>query len=254
MAAPKHIHIATVGDHEVMIYKVFNHLSDIDRLYLLYTVADEYETYLEDKDQYCNKAKTIKKELSNLCPDIILKPVRLEDFMGIVQTIYSIARENGTEPRYSINISGGTKLMSAAAYYSAYYIRADVYYSQRIDDKNGDPIPSLTKVIKIDAPKAVNLRGYTKLQKEILKFVEQYESGRIDRSDFVYKNVLSNVDIANHLKTNKQNISNNLKSLVAKGLLEKEVEGRNNSIKLTPHGVMIARYIDTEDVKIINEW
>lgn len=254
MVAPKHIHIATVGDHEAMIYKVFNHLSDIDRMYLLYTVDDEYAIYLEDKDKYFNKAKAIRDELCNLCPDIILKPIRLEDFMGVIQTIYAIARENGTEPRYSINITGGTKLMSAAAYYSAYYIRADVYYSQRIDDKDGNPIPSLTKVIEIDAPKAVNLRGYTKLQKEILKFVEKYESGQLDTSDFVYKDVLANVDIANHLKTNKQNISNNLKSLVAKGLLEKEVEGRNNSIRLTPHGVMIARYIDTEDVKIINEW
>ena len=250
----KNIHIATVGDHPTMIYKVFHHIPDIDCLYLLYTTDDEYGTYLNSQDEYLDKANEIRDELLKFCPDIYLKPVRLEDFMDIVQTIYAIAKEHGTDPKYTINFTGGTKLMSAAAYYAAYYIRADVYYSQRINDKNGDPIPSLTKVIKVDSPKAVNIKGYTKLQKKILKCIEDYESGTLDTKDFADKDTLTNDDIARETKTNKQNVHNNLKSLIAKGLVEKEIKGRRNHTRLTPHGVMIARYVDTEDVKIINEW
>ncbi len=237
-----------------MIYKVFRHIPDIDCVYIIYTEDDQYGTYLNSQDEYLKKAEKIRDELLKFCSTIILKPVHLEDFMDIVQTIYAIAREHGTDPHYTINFTGGTKLMSAAAYYAAYYIRADVYYSQRINDKDGNPIPSLTKVIKVDSPKAVNIKGYTKLQKKILKCVDDYENGRLDTSKFVYKDCLANVDIATTVKSNKQNVSNNLKSLIEKGLLEKEVRGRNNHVKLTPHGVMIARYVDTEDVKIINEW
>ena len=247
---PKHIHIATVGYREDNIYKVFNHLQDVDSLYLLYTVDD----VSVEKDRYLNIAKNIKAELTKFCSDIHLMPVGLEDFMGIVQTIYAIAKENGTEPKYTINITGGTKLMSAAAYYSAYYIRAETYYYQYIEDIDKNPIPDRIKVIKIDSPKAVNIGKYTKLQKDILNMINQNENGTLDKRKFLYPNILCNEDMARELNTSKQNISNNLKTLKDRGLIEIEPTGRNNTVKLTPHGVMIARYVYTEDVKILNEW
>ena len=60
-----------------------------------------------------------------MIPDVRLRVIPLLDFMGIVQVIYDIRDEmEGRDVEFSINITGGTNLIAAAAWYSSYYIRA----------------------------------------------------------------------------------------------------------------------------------
>lgn len=266
MSRMKHVHIATIGDEVEYVNTVVRELSGIDVIYILYTENNEYTGH-----KYEDLAKKVKAKLSSMYSDIRLEPVGLEDFYGIVQTIYGIEKEFGPDTRYSINITGGTKLMSAAAYFSSYYIRAEVYYSQMIK-KDGAIVPELTKVISIEQPYPIEIKNYTKLQKAIFKYIYQVEEEhrekiihskyyldeertKIDNQKIKKKpDSLSNEDIEAAFGISKQRAHSNLLALEDRKVLKIEPNGNFSSIRLTPQGKMIGRYLDAEDVVVGKVW
>ncbi len=266
MERPKHVHIVTIGDDVEHVFTVVRELSGIDVIFILYTENNEYTG-----DKYETIAKQVQTRLLVNYPDVRIVPVGLEDFYGIVQTIYGIEKDFGIDTRYTINITGGTKLISAAAYFSAYYIRAETYYSQTIK-KDGEIVPELTKVINIESPYPIEIKNYTKLQKGILKYIYQVEEEqrekiihskyylqgdktKLDEEKIKKKpKTLSNEDIEAAFKISKQRAHSNLLTLEERKVIKMDPNGNFTSIRLTPQGKMIGRYIDAEDVLVCKEW
>ncbi len=219
-----HIHITPVGFTKEPIMKVVSKLSGIDSLYLLHTAHEESQ----------RTAEGIRDTLSCMIPSISLRIIPFSDFMGIVTTIYSIFEgTKGRDVEYSVNITAGTNLMAAATCYSAYYIRAKIYYSL-----NGDG-PIDRQVIEITAPKTVDVSGYRDLTKEILRYILRC------RDDGA---VATGSDVAHQFGINKQKAGYHIRILVNDGLLKKseyvgadgKVDGRRCALVLTSQGVMIA--------------
>ena len=241
MAEKKHVHIATIGSDDSYIYKVIRFVPQIDDIYLLYTMDNPV-----DPEYFKKIAENIQGVLLHTYEKVELVCVGLEDFLGIVQTVYDIAKEYDPRTRFSINITGGTKLMSAAVYYSAYYIRAETWYSQFIPDADGNPVEKFTKVIKIDSPVAVNTSHYKPIKKEVLKYIAEWEedkrAGKISASEDLTKNA-----IAFHFNRTRQSMLHHLDSLEKDGLLDVEKKKGHDSVRLSPHGVMIVRNLEADD-------
>ena len=137
-----HIHIATVGVTPSIISDVITGVGMIDRVYLLPS---------EDTVSY---AETIKDEFPRM--DIRIKKVLQYDFMDVLNTIYDIKKDVEEEfenndrilhsIRYSINITGGRKLMITAAAVASIYLRADMYY--KVDPSEGRFVEE--SIIKVD--------------------------------------------------------------------------------------------------------
>ena len=220
------VHIATVGSSKEPIMKVIRCISGINVLYLLHTACGQSQ----------ESAEQISDWVTGMIPDVRLRTVPLLDFMGIVQVIYNIRDEMGpVEAEYSVNITGGTNLMAAAACYGSFYIRAQIYYSVKGTD--GQPFDS--QVIRVEAPKAVDVSRYKDLTKDILSFIHrQTESG-----ERVTKTM-----IATEFKITKQKVGYHTGILEKDGLLVQsrflegdKVDGRRSELSLTSQGVMVAR-------------
>lgn len=245
MVERKHVHIATVGRHPDQIYSVTRELGRIDDIYLLYTKDNP-----QDPDLYFNVAKNIQDSFSSshMFDKVELVLVGLEDFLGIVHKVYEIAKEYDSRTHFSVNISGGTKLMSAALYYSAYYIRADTWYSQYITDNDDNPLPELTKVIKIDSPIAVDTSHYKPIKKDVLRYVADWEEKRSKGEIPVGEDLTKNA-IAMHFNRSRQSMLHHLTALEKDGLLDIEKKSGHDSVRLSPHGVMIVRNLDADDIE-----
>ncbi len=77
----------------------------------------------------------VTESLSNFKVEVIPEYISGFDFQEFVNTIYRIyERENGKGVTFSINITGGTNLMAAAACSCAFFIGATIYYV--MDDDN----------------------------------------------------------------------------------------------------------------------
>ena len=220
-----HVHIATVGTSTAPVLKVINAISGIDKLYLLHT------------DGSLNCAEEIRVLCKDMIDEIHLIKVPISDFMMIVNAIYGIHREEyqkGVD--FSINITGGTNLMTAAACYSSYYIRAKMYYSNKVEGSVKE------QVIEVEAPKAIDVSNYNELTRKILRYI----LSEVDQG-----NRVSNVNIADHFSASRQIVSYHIKLLTADGLITQEdytangkKNGRMKNIRLTPNGTMIALHID----------
>lgn len=168
--------------------------------------------------------------------DVRLRTIPLLDFMAIVQVIYDIRDEmDDKDVEFSINITGGTNLIAAAACYSSYYIRAQIYYSVKGED--GDPIES--QVIRVEAPKAVDVSRYKGITCDILMFMLRMS----DKREKVTKTL-----IANEFGITKQKAGYHTGILERDGLIRQvefingdKVDCRRSELVLTPQGVMVAR-------------
>ena len=198
----------------------------IDVLYLLHTAGGESQA----------SAEHIKGWIESFIPDVRLRVIPFSDFMGIVQVIYDIYDEmKGKNVEFSINITGGTNLITAAACYSSYYIRAQIYYSLRGDD--GTPIEK--QVIRVDAPKAIDVDKYKDLTKDILRYIldKRNEDCQVTKTM-----------IANAFDITKQKVGYHTNILENDGLIQQaeykvdgRVDNRRSELVMTPQGVMVAR-------------
>ena len=227
-----HIHFATAGKETDPILKGFKLIPGIEKVYLLYSYnyqesADEIESYLE-------KGNTASE----------LVPVDAFDFQNVMDHISRIyEKEKATGPhKYTINVTGGTKLMAFAAYSSAYFIGATVYYIQGREE-----LPLEEQILTLLTTRAPKHTKSDKKGRDILKFI--YE-GTLNNGN------VTNQDIEKEFRLSKQQVSYYVRNLREDGLITTDnglynpetgtTNYRFNTIKLTQQGHMEAKFTRNE--------
>lgn len=221
-----HIHIATAGQAVEPVIKGFNAIPGIDRVYLVYSSAFE------------ESALALRSFFESAMVGVELRQVSGFDFQAIVDTIYSIYEaEHARGAEFSINITGGTNLMAAAACSCAFFVGARICYVLR------DPSRSAAEqLVWIPTPRTPDLHRIKDKTLDILGFIlEETRRGA----------TVTTADINARFNVDKQNSSYHLRILEDEGLIERsqgvEVDGRVNnrmkSIALTGQGRLVASWL-----------
>lgn len=225
-----HIHIATLGERTEPIIKGFRTIPGIEKAYILY--SNKYRSSADVIEEFLNKGGT---------PSVFI-PVNEYDFQEVMDNIsrlYESESEGGRTNTYSINVTGGTKPMAFAAYSSAYFIGATVYYIQLNED-----LPLEQQLLTLLTTKAPKNSKSDKKGRLILKFI--YEQ-TID-----VKKHITNSDIETKFDLSKQQVSYYVKNLLSDGLIVVDrglpddngnKNCRQNDIRLTQQGQMEAKFI-----------
>ena len=153
------------------------------------------------------------------------------DFRKNVNIIFDIyTKEKGKGVTFSINITGGTKIMACAACYSSYYIGAAMYHA----DVPENPI---------EPPKSVDYDKYKKITKDILKFINEKSK---DDTYIITNQVISD-NLYKNKKLDKNVVAYHLnRKLIPDGLVridKTHSNKRENRLKITENGSMIASYL-----------
>lgn len=218
-----HIHIASMGKAKEPVIKGLRAIPGIDKVYILAS------------QKYLAEAEEVRILSETLMIDTEIRCISGFNFQEITETINNIHRENYKEGvKFSINITGGTNLMAAAACSCAFLIGATIYYVQ------WDETLSVTEQLQdIPMPHSPNLGSIKGKTKEILQYIHQQSS----------KGPVSNTEIIDKFNIDKQNSSYHLKKLENEGLIQitKEsrtqtgkIDNRRNTISLTDQGKMVA--------------
>ena len=222
-----HVHIATVGYQPEPVKKAFNAIPGIDKVYLLCG------------EKFHEKGEELVSFFENGMAKAELVLINGFNFNEIIQNIYRIYHMNkGRKTEFSINITGGTNLMAAAACSSAFFIGAKIYYVSWDDNK------SLSEqLVEIPTPHTPNLDSLKPFTKDVLKFIYEEDCNG---------SIITNSTISNHFGRVKQNISYHVKRLKDEGLITAErgviEDGKvlNNlvSLNLTDQGRLIASWLN----------
>ena len=235
-----HIHIASVGGGTDNVVTGFNAISSIDRLYLIAS------------GQRKHSAEDLEKKMSKLGIECSVIVVSGFNFQEIVDAIYGIYGENADKKnvRYTINITGGTNLMAAAACSTAFFIKAEIYYvmyDRNKAERGEEQDPIEERVIRIPTPKIPNVNGLGPATREILEYVLDH-----DNPD------LTSVEVADAFGYSRQALKHHTDILKAEGIIEVEKWTRNNrlsKISLTQEGRMVAGWVknfNRTDKKLVN--
>lgn len=223
-----HIHIATVGGGTQNVITGFNAVSSIDRLYLIYSKNRKHS------------AEDLKKKFDSMGMDCNILGVSGFGFQEVVDAIYSIYGENVHEKnlRYTINITGGTNLMAAAACSTAFFIKAEIYYVMydREKEENGEPQdPIEERVIRVPTPKIPNVNGLGSFTREVLEYILDHDSPDLTSSQVAEEFGYTRMAMAHHLKILKK------EEIITVEKWEKN--NRLSHISLTQEGRMVAGWI-----------
>lgn len=221
-----HIHIANLGAAKEPVLKGVNAIDGIDKVYLL------------TSEKYHGVAEEVKTVCDSMCMETIIKDVNAFRFSEITETINGIYNENlGKNVKFSINITGGTNLMAAAACSCAFLIGADIYYVQW-DER----LPIGEQLELITMPYSPNLGAIKGKTNDILQYIYDESSRR----------TVSNTDIVNKFNIDNQNSGYHLRKLeseklitITKGFREGDgkLDKRRNTIELTDQGRMVALWL-----------
>lgn len=219
-----HVHIATMGQVTEPVTKAF-HALGYDRLYLL------------TSQRYQNSVDTVKGYLSGFDVEVHQKNVTGFDFQEIVNAINSVyEEEKGKGVDFSINITGGTNLMAAAACSCAFFIGATIYYVLM-----GDASPK-ELVKQIPTPKTPNMAALKPETRNILRYILD----RTERNEQV-----TTLMLMDEFDRTKQSVNYQINILRNEGLVMNGevrngagiVDRRLRSIELTDSGRLIANWI-----------
>lgn len=228
-----HVYIATVGKDTENLKKGFNVVGGIDKIYLLYSVnyKDAVDA-VEELEPYFRAGKA----------EVVSVGVDGFDFQSIVDAIYRIyIAESDPKTRFSINITGGNNLMTAAACTSAFFIGATIYYLQNDPNK-----PVSEHLTTIPTPKTPNLSRLGTTSKRILKYILETTSEN---------SPTCNKYIAEFFSIGKQDVKHHIDILEDEGLVQRtrgfkvqtdkgyRVNNSMTSISLTKQGMLVARWI-----------
>lgn len=221
-----HVHIAISGERTDPVIKGFRLIPGIDKVYLLYSY------------NYKASADLIMGYLESGGTPAEAVPVHPYDFTEVMDRISEIhAREEASGPnKYTMNVTGGTKPMAFAAYSSAYFVGATVYYVQERDD-----LPLEEQLLTLLTTRAPRNSRSDRKAREILRYVySETSAGR----------TVTNSGIAERFGLSKQQVSYYVSNMRGDGLITAERgadEGgrrnfRYNSVRLTQQGVMEAKF------------
>ena len=216
-----HIHIATAGQAVKPVIKAFNAIPGIDKVYILYSKV------------YGESALELESFFGKAMVPVVLRPINGFDFQNIVDNIYAIYQaEHGKGVEFSINITGGTNLMAAAACSCAFFVGAKIYYVLRDPEKT-----AAEQLVQIPTPRTPNLEKIKGKTAAILGFIlEKSQRGEDVRSS----------DIGKAFDVDKQNSSYHLGMLEGEGLIERVTDPNDRRVKLvrlTSQGRLVASWL-----------
>lgn len=224
-----HVHIASMGRTKEPVLKGINAIPGIDKVYLMVS-----EKFAEEADE-------VKKICACMSMNVEIRYVSGFSFQQITETINGIHREN-CKPgvTFSINITGGTNLMAAAACSCAFLIGATIYYVQW-----DDSLPISEQLQEIPMPHSPNLGTIKGKTEEILQYVYERSS----------EGPISNTDIIDKFDIDIQNSGYHLRKLEAEKLIsitkgfvcpDGKTDKRRNTVALTDQGKMVALWMRNE--------
>ena len=218
------IHIAMMGKVTEPVTKSFQALG-YDKLYLL--ASSRYQESID----------AVTAALGAFDVPVEVRYISGFDFQEIVDAIYRIYEtENGKSISFSINITGGTNLMAAAACTCAFFIGATIYYVMMGDG------PVKDQVIPIPTPKTPNMAAIKQDTREFLRFIlEESTKG----------NPVTTDSLMSRFNRSKQSINQKLNILRNEGLVENgsgigpdgRPDRRYRTIVLTRQGRLIASWV-----------
>ncbi len=216
-----HVHIATAGQAVEPVIKAFNAIPGIDKVYILHSKV------------YGESALELESFFGKAMVPVVLRPINGFDFQNIVDNIYSIYQaEHGKGVEFSINITGGTNLMAAAACSCAFFVGAKIYYVLRDPEKT-----AAEQLVQIPTPRTPNLEKIKGKTAAILGFIlEKSQRGEDVRSS----------DIGKAFDVDKQNSSYHLGVLEGEGLIERVTDPNDRRVKLvrlTSQGRLVASWL-----------
>ncbi len=217
-----------MGKNTDPVLKGFRGIPGIDKSYILY--SSKYKESADEVEDFLDRANI----------PAVMRPIDEYDFSKVMDSIVDIDRaekETGIRKKYSINVTGGTKVMGFAAYSSAYFIGATVYY---VKETNED-VPISDQIMTLMTTKPPKQSKTEKKSRAILNFIlEETSAGE----------VVTNTKICERFGFTKQQVAYYIKNMREDGAINVingiESNGRMNysfnSIELTQQGHMIAKF------------
>jgi CRISPR locus-related DNA-binding protein len=202
------IHIALVGPEPVIITGIRKY-SAVDKIYLLYSKTSKV------------KVGTIKRKLQDFeIKDVVSNEIKSFSFHSTFNTIIEIGKKESTNKncQFFVNITGGTKIMSAAATLAAYVINAQAYYIMTGSDLAEDS-SIIEKIVELPKTNIFYLNPLDSTQIEILRLVDR-RGGRV-----------SNEIIRKEIETSAQALSYNIQRLQKKKLINLSIDERDSRKK-----------------------
>ncbi|MBE6519923.1 MAG: MarR family transcriptional regulator [Thermoplasmata archaeon] len=219
-----HIHIATIGSSKEPVLKAFQALG-FDRMYLLYS------------GRFSKEAEDVRESLRPFSVEVELVEVDAFEFQSVVDAIFSVCEKSrGKGTKISINITGGTNLMAAAACSCAFFVGATIYYVKWDDSK-----PVKDQVVEIPTPRTPDLNSLGAMTRKVFREIcdASSDGGFTTCSAIAFK-----------LKMTKQNASHHVGILEKEGLVQRAEDpedSRQKNIKPTKQGYLIASWLDLRE-------
>ena len=235
-----HIYISSMGGRLGSLPEVYNKISMVDKAYVIMDHDFKHSGEKKAKDFFNNC----------LIPCEIIFVDGKKDFRGVVDAVRTIATEykGRNDVRYSVNLTGGTTLMSSALCYSSFFLGAETYYvmydkNKEIENKPQDPLDE--RIIKIPITNVPDVKHLGKTTRKVLDTIIKYyfPINRDDKPDepltyhvLMESTGLSRSDIGYHLGVLRK------KKIIE--LKDKEENRNFTEIILTEDGLMIKSWID----------
>jgi len=222
-----HVHIATMGLTKGGVIKGYKAIAGIDKVYLIHG----------DRGDICKVVDEVMAELGALgceCCDRKVSSFDLQEVVDAVCEIYNREYSKGT--RFSINITGGTNVMSAGAATGAMITGIPMYYVMFPQD---GPELSLDEAIRsVPTPKIPNVSALNSSQKKILAYL---------RDSTTEEDHLSNKAISEGTDISEVMVGRNITYLETEGLVvterRKSGDSRYKVVRLTREGRMVAKWL-----------
>ena len=230
-----HVHIAFAGrDPDPTLNTIKAVPKAIEKVVLLYSVSSD--------GVYKNTTETLIRKLEEMgyqCESKVIKPF---DFLNIVDTIYLVYEEQceiDSKAKFSIDITNGTNLMSAAACNTAFFMNSEVYYIMDRRKFKDKPLEEL--LVTIPSPHIPDVKRLGDLSLEILRFIAEEQDKRHE---------VCNIDVARKFEMNPQATKYHISRLLNAGVLELEnaytpsgkIDKRKKAIKIRREGRFVLRW------------
>ena len=232
-----HIHLAFAGREPDPTLNTIKAIPDaIDRVVLLYSVSKEEHVY----EKTTEVLKERLSEMGYACESKVIKPF---DFLNIVDTIYNVYEEYSEDDRkakFSVDITNGTNLMSAAACNTAFFMNSEVYYI--MDQRKFKNRPLKDLLVTIPSPKIPNVKRLGELSLNMLRFIAEEQ-------DLCHE--VCNADVARQFDMKPQAVMYHINRLLDAGVIELEgaytpkgkIDKRRKAIKIKREGRFVLRWV-----------
>lgn len=203
-----HVHIAFAGDKPEPTINTIKAMPDApDLIVILYGKNNENDV------QYLEKAEGLQSKLKNMMYECEIHACKTFDFLDIVDTIYKVYEkytENEKKATFSVDITTGTNLMSAAACNTAFFTNATVYYMKNAEIEPDKNLKEL--LIHIPSPKIPDTSHLGEDTLDILRYIEEKSKN---------KEYVTNSDIGAHFGDSPQLVKYHTDRLLDFGLVER---------------------------------